>query len=107
MVSLYLQKPPGVEVSNDEDAKRRREWLESIGAVLQRVVGVEARMWLITTLSLLEVPSHVQVECFFDLLQNSMRDSVKRREENAEGKRLCFKIPLSRIRVLWEGCSKF
>ncbi|XP_073392939.1 uncharacterized protein [Physcomitrium patens] len=114
MVSLYLQKPPGVEVSNDEDAKRRREWLESIGAVLQRVVGVEARMWLITTLSLLEVPSHVQVECFFDLLQNSMRDSVKRREENAEGplelqftRMLCENRPRIAAKLIADDSSIF
>lgn len=85
MVSLYLRAPSGGEVGDGDDARRRREWLDGVAAVLERVSGAEAHMWLITTLASLEVPSRVQVDCFFDLLQNSMRESVKRGGESGHG----------------------
>ncbi|KAG0630537.1 hypothetical protein M758_1G186000 [Ceratodon purpureus] len=86
MVSLYLRAPSGGEGGQGQDAARRRDWLDGVAAVLERVVlGAEARMWLVTTVAALEVPSQVQVDCFFDLLQNSMRDSAKRGGESGHG----------------------
>lgn len=93
MVSLYLdRKPRGAKVGNDEDARRRSEWLDSVGAVLERVLGAEPRMWLITNLSSLEFGfgRQIQVDCFLALLQNSMRESAQRGGESAHGKRLYF-----------------
>ena len=104
-MSLYLRVPPGVEVGDGEDARRRREWLDSVGALLQRVVGAEARMWLISALSSLEVPSHVQVDCFFDLLHNSMRENTKRSGESGYGKWLRFdNIVRKLIQILRRVC---
>lgn len=90
MVSLYLRAPAGVEVGDGHDARRRREWLDSIGALLQKFLTSEARMWLITTLSSLHVPSKVQVDCFFDLLHNSLRENARRGGETGHGKRVFF-----------------
>jgi len=88
MVSLYLNRRSH---GNDEDARRRREWLDSIGAVLGKLLDGEARMWLITCLSSLEfgeLTIAMQVHKFLDLFQNSMRESAQRRGESAHGKKL-------------------
>lgn len=82
MVSLHLGQAPSKGAGNDDDdAKGRREWLDKIGASLERVVaGAEARMWLITSLSSVELGSRgsqAQMVCFLNLLQNTMRDSSR------------------------------
>jgi hypothetical protein len=107
MVSLYLRAPSGGEVGDGDDARRRRERLDGVAAVLERVSGAEAHMWLITTLASLEVPSRVQVDCFFDLLQNSMRESVKRGGESGHGKRLPFNNLVRKFIHICEGCVLF
>lgn len=79
MVSLYLRASREDDGSHEE-AKGRREWLEAIETVLKRVLGGESRMWLITSLSSLDVPSHVQADCFLSLLSNSMPVAGRHRE---------------------------
>jgi len=75
MVSLKVRVPSLEGIGDEEDARKREKRLKKVETVLQKLVGREARMWLITALASLEVPSQVQASCFLDLFSNSLRAS--------------------------------
>jgi hypothetical protein len=85
MVSLKVRVPSLEGIGDEEDARKREKRLKKVETVLQKLVGREARMWLITALASLEVPSQVQASCFLDLFSNSLRASrVSRGDEEEE-----------------------
>jgi hypothetical protein len=85
MVSLKVRVPSLEGIGDEEDARKREKRLKKVETVLQKLVGREARMWLITALASLEVPSQVQAYCFLDLFSNSLRASrVSRGDEEEE-----------------------
>jgi hypothetical protein len=85
MVSLKVRVPSLEAIGDEEDARKREKRLKKVETVLQKLVGREARMWLITALASLEVPSQVQASCFLDLFSNSLRASrVSRGDEDEE-----------------------
>lgn len=96
MVSLKVRVPSLEGIGDEEDARKRETRLKKVETVLQKLVGREARMWLITALASLEVPSQVQASCFLDLFSNSLRaasrvsrgDEEEKKEEMHVGE--CF-----------------
>jgi hypothetical protein len=82
---LKVRVPSLEGIGDEEDARKREKRLKNVETVLQKLVGREARMWLITALASLEVPSQVQASCFLDLFSNSLRASrVSRGDEEEE-----------------------
>lgn len=84
MVSLKVRVPSLEGIGDEEDARKREKRLKKVETVLQKLVGREARMWLITALASLEVPSQVQASCFLDLFSNSLRASRVSRDDEEE-----------------------
>jgi hypothetical protein len=91
MVSLKVRVPSLEGIGDEEDARKREKRLKKVETVLQKLIGREARMWLITALASLEVPSQVQASCFLDLFSNSLRASrVSRGDEEEMQVGECF-----------------